>query len=77
MIPSPQRSLSWSLLCEGVPITLLCDLLYVDGPPSRQILAAEAVEDDVRLSQPQTPHGCAAHPAGGSIEPPEVTISTG
>jgi hypothetical protein len=66
VIPSPQASLAWTLLREGVPISLLCDLLDPDGPPSRQILAAEAFADDVRRS----------HPAGGSIAPPEVTISS-
>ncbi len=35
-------------LADGVPITLLCDLLDPEGPPSREILTAEAVADDVR-----------------------------
>jgi hypothetical protein len=35
-------------LADGVPITLLCDLLDPDGPPSREIHAAEAIADDVR-----------------------------
>jgi hypothetical protein len=43
-------------LADGVPITLLCDLLDPDGPPSREILAAEAVADDLRraLTEPQS-----------------------
>ena len=41
-------SLAWRLLRAHVPITLLCDLVEPDGPDSRQILAAEAVADDVR-----------------------------
>jgi hypothetical protein len=75
VIPSPPASRGWSLLRDGVPITLLCDLLYVDGPPSREILTTEALADDVRLAHP---HRIAtAHPAGGSGEPPEVAIVAG
>ena len=35
-------------LADGVPITLLCDLLDPAGPASREIYAAEAIADDVR-----------------------------
>jgi hypothetical protein len=74
VIPSPPASRGWSLLRDRVPITLLCDLLYVDGPPSREILTTEALADDVCLSHPTD--GRAAHPAGGSTEPPAVdTVS--
>jgi hypothetical protein len=74
VIPSPPASRGWSLLRHHVPITLLCDLLYVDGPPSREILTSEALADDVRLSHPTD--DLAAHPAGGSAGPPEVdTVS--
>jgi hypothetical protein len=37
---------------SGVPITLLCDLLFVDGPPSREILTVEALPDDVARTHP-------------------------
>jgi hypothetical protein len=40
-------SLAWLLLRAHIPISLLCDLAEPDGPNSRQILAAEAVADDV------------------------------
>ena len=66
VIPSPEAARTWSLLRAGVPLSLLCDLAYPDGPPSREILTAEAIEDDIRLS----------HPRGGLIELPEVTINT-
>ena len=72
VIPSPPASRGWSLLCDGVPITLLCDLLYVDGPPSREILTTEALADDVRLAHPD--RIATAHPADGTGEPPEVAI---
>lgn len=49
---SPLPRLGWHLLQSGVPVTLLCDLLFVEGPPSRQILAAEAALDDVVRSHP-------------------------
>ena len=35
-------------LADGVPITLLCDLLDPAGPTSREIYTAEAIADDVR-----------------------------
>lgn len=35
-------------LRAGVPLTLLADLADATGPPSREILRREAVEDDVR-----------------------------
>ena len=54
----------WSLLRAGVPLSLICDLAFPDGPPSREILSAEAVEDDV----------VRAHPPGRSIALPEATI---
>ncbi|HVQ87399.1 MAG TPA: hypothetical protein VMT88_04360 [Actinomycetes bacterium] len=66
VIPSPSAAHGWSLLRAGVPLSLICDLAHPDGPPSREILTAEAVEDDV----------VRAHPRGRSIELPEVTIST-
>lgn len=66
VIPSPEAARGWSFLRAGIPLSLLCDLAYPDGPPSREILAAEAIEDDV----------VRAHPAGRLIELPEVTIST-
>jgi hypothetical protein len=37
---------------SGVPVTLLCDLLFVDGPPSREILTVEALPDDVARAHP-------------------------
>ncbi len=37
-----------ALLRDRVPLTLLMDLLPPDGPPSRDILLAELVTDDVR-----------------------------
>lgn len=67
--PRPGRprdpAIAWTLLTEGVPLSLLCDLAFPDGPPSREILASEALSDDVRLS----------HPAGRSTEPPEISIT--
>lgn len=48
-------------LADGVPITLLCDLLDPEGPPSREILAAEAVADDVRRALAK-PHSAEAGP---------------
>ena len=75
MIPSPRArrapeatatdSLTWVLLRDGVPITLLCDLLFPAGPPSRQILASEVLADDVRLS----------HPDSGSTGRADVSIT--
>jgi hypothetical protein len=61
------RSRTWVYLQAGVPITLLCDLLDEEGPPSREIYAAEALEDDVRRS----------HPPGSSTAGQEPTTSTG
>ncbi len=66
VIPSPEAARTWSLLRAGVPLSLLCDLAHPDGPPSREILTAEAIEDDYRLS----------HPRGRLIELPEVTINS-
>ena len=66
VIPSPEAARTWSLLRAGVPLSLLCDLAYPDGPPSREILTAEAIEDDYRLS----------HPRGRLIALPEVTINS-
>lgn len=60
-----QDRLLWLLLRDGVPVTLLCDLLFRAGPPSRQILASEALADDVRLS----------HPEGGSIGGHDLSIT--
>ena len=62
---------SWSLLRAGVPLSLLCDLAFPDGPPSREILAVEAIADDVRRTDIDL-----THPRGRSIELPEVTITT-
>jgi hypothetical protein len=73
-LPRPADSVTWTLLRDGVPITLLCDLLFDDGPPSREILAAEALEDDVRRCHPDPL--ATAHPAGRSTEPPGISIST-
>ena len=69
MIPSPpppRESPAWRLLRDGVPLSLLCDLLVPDGPASREILAVEALADDVR----------ACHPPGGSSSAPGASIST-
>lgn len=66
VITFPDPTQSWALLTSGVPISLLCDLAFMDGPPSRAILTCEGLEDDVARS----------HPRGRSIELPEVTIST-
>lgn len=41
VLPSVPR-----LVAAGVPITLLCDLLLPDGPPSREILEAEREADE-------------------------------
>lgn len=60
-----REPLAWTLLRDGVPLSLLCDLVFPDGPPSREILASEALPDDVRLS----------HPAGRSTEPPGISIT--
>jgi hypothetical protein len=49
---SPHARLGWRLLQSGVPVTLLCDLLFTDGPPSREILTVEALPDDVLRSHP-------------------------
>jgi len=60
VIPFPEVSRAWAYLNAGVPITLLCDLLYPDGPPSREILTAEALADDVGRAHPggrSTPQG--------------------
>jgi len=45
--PGPP-STAWLLLRAHIPISLLCDLVEPDGPDSRQILAGEAVADDIR-----------------------------
>lgn len=66
VITSPDPARGWSLLRAGVPLSLICDLAFPDGPPSREILTVEALEDDVARS----------HPRGRSIELPETTIST-
>ena len=73
VIPSPrdEAARSWSLLRAGVPLSLLCDLAFPDGPPSREILAAEAIADDVQHTEVDR-----THPRGRSIELPEVTITT-
>ena len=83
MIPTPRDEVSpdevargWSLLRAGIPLSLLCDLAFPDGPPSREILAAEAVADDLALDLNSLPHSASPHPRGRSIELPEVTIST-
>jgi len=65
IIPS-EAARGWSLLRAGVPLSLICDLAAPDGPPSREILTAEAIEDDVVRS----------HPRGRSIQLPEATITT-
>jgi hypothetical protein len=65
ILPS-EAARGWSLLRAGVPLSLICDLASPDGPPSREILTAEAIEDDVVRS----------HPRGRYIELPEATIST-
>lgn len=78
MIPLPQPPagrLAWALLRDGVPITLLCDLLFDDGPPSREILTVEAVPDDVRRCHPDPLER--PHPAGRSVPPPGRSISSG
>ncbi|MFZ0324922.1 MAG: hypothetical protein WAN48_12435 [Actinomycetes bacterium] len=59
MIPLRDDSRAWAYLRAGVPITLLCDLLYRDGPPSRDFLVSETLADDVAR----------AHPAGRSTSP--------
>ena len=64
VIITPGTARAWSLLRAGVPLSLLCDLAEPDGPPSREIFAAEVVADDVDR----------AHPAGRLIELPEVSI---
>jgi len=61
------RSRTWEYLRAGVPVTLLCDLLFVDGPPSREILTAEALADDVARS----------HPASASTPVPQASTPTG
>jgi hypothetical protein len=66
VIPPPEVARTWSLVRAGVPLSLLCDLASPDGPPSREIYAAEVVADDVDR----------AHPPGRSITLPEVSIST-
>ena len=66
VITPHEAARGWSLLRAGVPLSLICDLAFPDGPPSREILTAEAIEDDVARS----------HPRGRSIELREVTIST-
>jgi hypothetical protein len=40
-------------LRDGVPITLLADLAARGGPLSREILAAEALHDDIAATVPQ------------------------
>jgi hypothetical protein len=66
VIPSSPAAQGWSLLRAGVPLSLICDLAHPEGHASRQILTAEAVEDDIAQ----------AHPRGRSIELPDVTISS-
>ncbi|MFL6069687.1 MAG: hypothetical protein ACJ72Y_00205 [Actinomycetes bacterium] len=69
---------AWSLLRAGVPLTLLCDLVDPEGPPSRQIYTAEMVADDVAADPATDPatDTARAHPAGRSIVLPEVSIYT-
>lgn len=64
---SPHIRLGWHLMQSGVPVTLLCDLLFVDGPPSREILTVEALPDDVAR----------AHPDAASTTPGERSTSSG
>lgn len=71
VIPSPEEARAWSLLRAGVPLSLLCDLAYPDGPPSREILTAEAIEDDIARTHPDQ-----SHPRGRLIELPGVTINS-
>ena len=61
---------AWSLLRAGVPLSLLCDLMDPEGPPSREIYTAEVVADDVAADAAST------HPPGRSIVLPEVSIYT-
>jgi len=84
VIPFPPRdevspdeaARGWSLLRAGVPLSLLCDLAFPDGPPSREILAAEAVAEDLALELDALPPATSPHPRGRSIQLPDVTIST-
>ena len=72
VITPPGTARAWSLLRAGVPLSLLCDLVDPEGPPSREIYTAEVVADDVAgpgLLQ-------RTHPAGRSIVLPEVSIYT-
>lgn len=74
VITPQEASRAWSLLRAGVPLSLLCDLLDPEGPPSREIYTAEAVADDVALDDAAL--DLRTHPAGRSIELPEVSIYT-
>jgi hypothetical protein len=70
---------TWSLLRAGVPLSLLCDLADPEGPPSREIYTAEAVADDVardEVALNDRALDLRTHPAGRSIELPEVSIYT-
>jgi hypothetical protein len=62
VIPLPEVARAWEHLQAGVPITLLCDLLYPDGPPSREFYLAECLVEDVARSHP-------AGPSTGSEKP--------
>jgi hypothetical protein len=62
--PSPRNYLSWQLLRNGIPPSLLCDLLDPDGPASREIYVYEEAEADVERT----------HPAGRSGDDDQVTI---
>jgi hypothetical protein len=46
----PERAVA-AWLRAGVPITLMCDLLFAEELRSREIYAVEAVVDDVRRSE--------------------------
>ena len=74
--PIDEAARGWSLLRAGVPLSLLCDLAFSDGPPSREILTVEAVADDVARDLISLKESEATHPRGRSIQLPEVTIST-
>ena len=64
VIPLPEVAHAWEHLQAGVPITLLCDLLYPDGPPSREFYLAECLAEDVARS----------HPAGRSTDSAEQSM---